>query len=264
MAKKNKKNKPTYLAVFRPAQHTLVITRGTPGPEGIEEVDYQTIATDIPEVADVQTFVRDALILVRDAGWAFPRHRVWVPRTVVRKNGEDTEWVWSVKRARFDVKLRMTKRDFEDMILEAFDSDIVSEQPDRFVGSGVEKLDPDLTTLYVTRGRAEGLLAKNYLRSNGWEVVEVWDTTVAHPDRPWSEPGPVLLTDRPWRPEVTVDDLKAATHADPHHIQHEASQHEAIQHEAIQHETQHEHPTGTDTESEPHKAEPGPQAPESE
>lgn len=218
MGKKSKKQKATYLAVFRPAEHSLVITRGTPGPDGIDEVDYQIIATDIPEVADVQTFVREALILVREAGWAFPRQRVWVPRTVVRKTGEDTEWVWRVKRARFDVTIEMTKRDFQDMILEAFDSDVVSAQPERFAGSGVEHLDPQLSTLYVTRGRAEGLLAKNYLRSNGWEVVELWDNTVTHPDQPWSEPGPVLLTDRPWRPEVTIEGLKAATHADPRHL----------------------------------------------
>lgn len=224
---KNKKKKATFLAVFRPAQHSLVITRAVPGPKGVEESDYQTIATDIPEVADVQSFVRDALALVREAGWAFPRHRVWVPRTVVRVNGQDTEWVWSVKRARFDIKIQMTKRDFEDMILTASDSDVVVAQPDRFSGSGAERLDPDLRTMYVTRGRAEGFLAKQYLRSNGWEVVEVWDSEASHPRDPWSEPGPVLLTDRPWRPLVTVEDLKASTHADPRHMwpeEHEESE----------------------------------------
>lgn len=208
MAKKNKKkNKETFLAVFRPAQHSLVITRRKLGSGSGEETDYRVIATDIPEVKDVQSFIHGALSLIREAGWTFPPKGSWTPRSVVRLHDQETEWVWEVRRTRSDIRIRMTGHDFQDMITGAADS-AVADEPDRFVSAGPEYLDPELMTLYATRGRAEAILAREYLRSNGWQVVEVWDTAGTDPERPWIDPGPSLLTDRPWRPQVTEEDLK--------------------------------------------------------
>lgn len=203
-----KKNKEYFLAVFRPAQHSLVITRRVSGAHEHEETDYRSIAADIPDVKDVQSFIYDAQLLVREAGWTFPRKSYWSPRTVVRLNNEQTEWVWAVKRTRSDIRIRMTDHDFQHLVTGSFDNPVAVE-PDRFVSSGPDRLDPELITMYSTRGRAEALLAREYLRSNGWRVVEVWDTAATDPNQPWIDPGSSLLTDRPWRAQVTEMALKA-------------------------------------------------------
>ena len=180
-----KKKKERFLAVYRPAQHDLVVTRLVLGSDEPDEAHFQTIASDIPAVEDVHTLIDEAVLLLHLAGWSIAHEHNWIPRTVVRMNGEDTEWAWEVKRTRPDIKIRMSSDDFEKLIVSSVDND------------GDD--DPRLITRIATRGRAEGILAREYLRATGWQVVEIWDDAAENPDKPWKDPGPTLLTNRPWR-----------------------------------------------------------------
>ena len=194
----SKKPNEQFFAVYRPDSNELVITRTAVGPDGAVEADYKVVATDLPDNTDIHGFIDDAKALVREAGWIFRRKRSWTPRTVVRVSGESTEWVWAIKRARTEVKIHMTESDFHSMLTAVGDS-VVAERPDRFECDDPDFNDPRLITQYSTRGRAEGVLAREYLRTNGWRVVEAWDTEAIDVQRPWIDEGPCLLTDRPWR-----------------------------------------------------------------